>query len=227
MLQRRYALIVAGGSGSRMGASIPKQFLCLNGLPLLMHTLNAFYSILPKPEIYLALPQTEHSSWAKLCNEYSFQVPHTVIAGGDTRFHSVKNGLSAIQGDGLVAIHDGVRPLVSSLLLERCYSVAEQEGNAIPALRPVESIRFGDELNSRKENREQVWLVQTPQVFNLKQITECYKLEWQPHFTDDASVAEANGYRIRIVEGERDNIKITTPIDLTIANVILERGGKK
>ncbi len=221
MPQSRFALVVAGGSGSRMGSAIPKQFLCLSGLPVLMHTLNAFYSTPSKPAIYLVLPTAEHSYWKELCQKHSFTVPHTIVAGGETRFHSVKNGLAAIGGEGFVAIHDGVRPLITQNLIERCFETAERLGNAVPAVNPVESVRVGQLSESRKENRDLVWLAQTPQVFDLKLISECYAHDWQPDFTDDASVVEENGHKIILVEGERENIKITTPTDLLLAEGIL------
>jgi 2-C-methyl-D-erythritol 4-phosphate cytidylyltransferase len=219
-----HALIVAGGSGTRMGAETPKQFLPLCGLPILMHTLNVFNSLKPKPNILLVLPATEHLRWKELCAKYSFTVPHTLVTGGETRFHSVKNGLKALEGDGLVAIHDGVRPLVSKDLIEKCFSVAEEKGSAIPAIKPHESIRFGTQNQSRIESRDLCWLVQTPQVFYLNEIKSFYEFEYSPNFTDDASVAEAKGKDIFIVDGERENMKITTPLDMDIATALLNRG---
>ncbi|NHB68970.1 2-C-methyl-D-erythritol 4-phosphate cytidylyltransferase [Perlabentimonas gracilis] len=221
MPSSRYALIVAGGSGVRMGAEIPKQFLCVNGLPILMHTLKAFQHLTPCPSIFLVLPEREHSRWDNLCKQHSFTIPHTLVVGGDTRYQSVKNGLNSIKGDGLVAIHDGVRPLVSLALLDKCFNEALRYGNAIPAVRPVETVRMGGESNSKQVSRENCWLVQTPQVFNLSVIKRCYTSPYNPNFTDDASVAEHGGESIRIIEGERENIKITTPADIAIAEAIL------
>ncbi len=228
MRPNRHALIVAGGSGTRMGSETPKQFLPLKGLPILMHTISAFNSISVKPIITLVLPAHQVEVWELLCKQYSFKIPHCIVSGGDTRFQSVKNGLMSIDSEGLVAIHDGVRPLASYDLIERCYRVAESQGNAIPAIKPVESVRIGNAHQSRNENRDLMWLVQTPQVFNLAEIKECYSVKWSDVFTDDATVAEAYGINVNIVEGERENIKITTPMDLAIAETILglrlERG---
>ncbi|PKP39258.1 MAG: 2-C-methyl-D-erythritol 4-phosphate cytidylyltransferase [Bacteroidetes bacterium HGW-Bacteroidetes-15] len=222
MKLNRYAIIVAGGSGNRMGLSVPKQFLPLCGVPVLIHTLKVFSSLSQKPSIYLVLPISEHNAWKDLCKKHSFNVPHTLVAGGETRFHSVKNGLDSIEGDGLVAIHDGVRPLVTQELVEKCYLMAQNAGNAVPAVNPFESIRVGKVNHNRKENRDLIWLVQTPQVFSVSQAQEFYKVEWNQEYTDDSSVAEANGIIINLLEGSRDNIKITTPIDLKIAEAILE-----
>lgn len=218
----RYALVVAGGSGNRMGTSVPKQFLILNGVPVLMRTISVFNKLTPKPIIYLVLPIAEHNTWKELCAEHSFYIPHTLVAGGETRFHSVKNGLEAIDGEGLVAIHDGVRPLISQELVEKCYLVAQNTGNAVPAINPFESVRVGKAHHNRRENRSLVWLIQTPQVFSLFDAKEFYSTEWNPEFTDDSSVAEAKGIKINLVEGDIDNIKITTPIDFAFAECLLK-----
>ncbi len=221
MSSTRFAIIVAGGSGVRMGADIPKQFLPLNGLPILMHTLKVFHSLANTPIIYLVLPKSEHLRWQQLCQEHSFSISHSVVAGGDTRFQSVKNGLDSIDGSGLVAIHDGVRPLVTAELIEKCYTQAQAYGNAIPALQPVETIRLGSITQSKLIKRDECWLVQTPQVFDVETIKKCYKIHWKAIFTDDASVAEHGGVSIRMVEGEKQNIKITTPADIMVAQSIL------
>lgn len=223
MVDKRYALIVAGGSGVRMNLRTPKQFLLLNGLPVLMHTINVFNSLNPLPEIVLVLPMSEFDTWRSLCNEYNFRVPHALVAGGETRFHSVKNGLDTINGKGLVAIHDGVRPLVNIATIEKCFEVAMQKGNAIPAVLPHESIRIGTPENSNTMDRSKVWLVQTPQVFNAAAIKQYYQSSFQSSFTDDASVAEAAGERIFLVEGNRENIKITTRQDLIIAEELIRK----
>jgi 2-C-methyl-D-erythritol 4-phosphate cytidylyltransferase len=209
-----------------MGSAIPKQFIELNGLPILMHTINKFHSTSEIDQIVLVLPASEHERWNNLRQQYSFTIPHTLVAGGETRFHSVRNGLMAIEGDGLVAIHDGVRPLVSENLISRCFLAAQEKGNAIPAIKPVETVRVGSVFDSKKANREVCWLVQTPQVFNLNNIKGYYLKDWKPEYTDDASVAEANGLEIFLIEGERENIKITNPLDLTIASAILEHRQK-
>jgi 2-C-methyl-D-erythritol 4-phosphate cytidylyltransferase len=225
MNQNRHALIVAGGSGTRMGSEIPKQFIELLGKPIIMHTISAFYNSSPSPNIVLVLPQNEHLRWSELCKVHSFHVPHSLISGGETRFHSVKNGLASIEGDGLVAIHDGVRPLASKNLIEKCFVEALKNGNAIPAIKPHETIRLGTHTQSRVENRELCWLVQTPQVFKLAEIKSCYNTNYNSSFTDDASVAEWQGKEIFIVDGEKENIKITTPLDMIIATAIMGSGG--
>lgn len=227
MSLNRYALIVAGGTGNRMGADIPKQFLPLNGIPVLMHTIRVFFNLSSKPHIFLVLPIAEHNAWKTLCVEFNFDIPHTLVAGGEMRFHSVKNGLDAIDGEGLVAIHDGVRPLATEDLIERCYLVAQNTGNAVPAINPFESIRVGKPHHNRRENRDLVWLVQTPQVFLLNDAKNFYAHEWDSEFTDDSTVAEAFGIKINLVEGNRDNLKITTPIDLSLAECILKSRDQK
>jgi len=220
-LLNKYAIIVAGGSGTRMGESVPKQFLTINGLPILMYTIRTFSLVENLHSIITVLPQSEHLRWQQLCEQYSFNIKHTLINGGETRYHSVKNGLAAIHDNGLVAIHDGVRPLVSMNLINKCFDHATAQGNAIPAVKPVESIRLGLAADSKTGNRDECWLVQTPQVFTIEQIKPLYQNSWQPHFTDDASVAENYGIKISLVEGERQNIKITTPFDLTLAETLL------
>jgi len=219
-----YAVIVAGGSGSRMDAPVPKQFLLLEGKPILMRTLGVFASLACQPKLVLVLPPNAFEGWGSLCNEHQFSIPHTLVPGGETRFHSVQNGLKSIDGsNGMVAIHDGVRPLVSSKVLEQCYNHAIEFGNAVSAINAVETVRLGTLNSSQHYKREDVWLVQTPQVFYLKQIKEFYECEWDKSFTDDASVAEAAGATINLVEGDRENIKITVPTDIPLAEAILRR----
>jgi 2-C-methyl-D-erythritol 4-phosphate cytidylyltransferase len=224
MAAKRYALIVAGGSGVRMGADIPKQFLEIAGLPILMHTIEKFRGLTICPEIVLVLPQSQIEYWNELCQIHGFFVEHTIEHGGETRFHSVKNGLGLIRDtNSIVAIHDGVRPLVATDVIELCYQIAEQKGNAVPVVTPVESIRLKDGNVSYPYPRDKVLLVQTPQVFRNEVIKECYETPYQSLFTDDASVAEFNGISINLVEGNRENIKITTPIDLIFAEVLLSK----
>lgn len=222
MEKKWFAVIVAGGSGTRMGSELPKQFIELNGIPILMHTLKLFSSFLPQPEIVLVLPKSQFDVWGNLCKIHSFNLKYTLVAGGETRFHSVKNGLNAITKEGLVAIHDGVRPFVSTHTIKRCLQTAAKKGSAIPVVKPSESVRQGTLQSSQSLDRNAVWLVQTPQVFDLKTIKECYQAEWSELFTDDASVAENSGIKITLVEGNAENIKITTPHDLLIASAILK-----
>jgi 2-C-methyl-D-erythritol 4-phosphate cytidylyltransferase len=222
MSNNRYALIVAGGSGVRMGNQLPKQFLPLAGMTILMHTLTLFHRLNTMPSIYLVLPSQQFELWETLCLEHAFTLPHTLVEGGDTRFNSVQNGLNAMYGNGLVAIHDGVRPLVTPAVVEECYRVASEKGNAIPAIRPVETVRFGSPSSSLHMNRDEVWLVQTPQVFELNRIKKHYQCAWNEMFTDDASVAEANGDTINLVLGNPENIKITNPMDMALAEAIIK-----
>ena len=223
MESNNHILIVAGGSGTRMGADIPKQFILLRELPILMHTINAFQDLSFKTRIVLVLPESQIPAWKELCKQHNFSVDHSIVPGGETRFQSVKNGLFSIHVDGLVAIHDGVRPLVSKEVIENCFNSAAKFGNAIPVIKPVESVRLVDELDSYPFNREKVFLVQTPQVFNLSSIKQYYQTPWQPSFTDDASVAEFCGEKIHLVDGNRENIKITTPLDLSVAEIFLRK----
>jgi len=223
MISTRMVIIVAGGTGTRMGAEIPKQFLLLNGEPILMHTIRIFDKISPKLRVILVLPENQIDTWKGLCLHSQFNIQHEIVKGGKTRFESVKNGLALIENEGLVAIHDGVRPLVSIEVVENCFRAASQFGCAIPVIKPVESVRLSQDLDSYPVDRDSVYLVQTPQVFKASIIKRCYQTPWQPSFTDDASVAEFCGEKIHLVEGNRENIKITTPLDLLIAKVLLNQ----
>jgi len=219
---KKIALIVAGGSGIRMGYQLPKQFLEISGKPVLMHTLKVFERFGPTMEIILVLPQEHHNLWSGLCIEHGFTIHHRVVTGGQTRFQSVKNGLSVISGEGIVFIHDGVRPLVSEATLQRCLDTALQYGNAIPAVPVGESVRWSDGTSSHPIDRNNFFLVQTPQTFQISLIKNAYQQEESPDFTDDASVLEKTRETIRLVEGNRDNIKITWPADLTFAEILLK-----
>ena len=219
----RIVIVVAGGTGTRMGAEIPKQFLLLLGKPILMHTLKIFQRITSIQEIILVLPESQIAAWQVLCDKFHFSIKHTIIAGGETRFQSVLNGLGVVNNpEALVAIHDGVRPLVSVDTIERCFTEAEIYGNAVPAIKPVETIRYLDDNGSYPLDRERVMLIQTPQVFKASTIKRCYQTQWQPSFTDDASVAEFSGEKINLVEGNRENIKITTPQDILVAEALIK-----
>ncbi|RPH29423.1 MAG: 2-C-methyl-D-erythritol 4-phosphate cytidylyltransferase [Bacteroidales bacterium] len=222
MSAQRIAIVVAGGTGARMGTDIPKQFLLLQGEPILMHTLWVFKKISSIEEIILVLPQSQIEYWYELCKKHQFKVDHSVVEGGDTRFESVSNGLAKVNNpEALVAIHDGVRPFVSVDVIENCFNAAKHYGSAIPVIKPVESVRLLDGSSTRPFDREKVYLVQTPQVFRASIIKRCYKTAWQPSFTDDASVAEFLGEKIHLVEGNRENIKITTPLDMKIAEALI------
>ncbi|TAJ10123.1 2-C-methyl-D-erythritol 4-phosphate cytidylyltransferase [Marinilabiliaceae bacterium JC017] len=219
---KRYAVIVAGGSGTRMGADVPKQFLVVKNQPVLMHTIETFHRFDEQMELIVVLPQDQIAYWDQLCKTYHFSIQHRVIAGGETRFHSVKNGLSLVKEPALVGIHDGVRPLVSSETLQRCYHHAEALGNAIPVIDAFESVRHLGDKASKALDRSKIKLVQTPQVFHSDLLLRAYEVDFNEKFTDDASVVEASGHIIHLVAGNRENIKITTPLDLKIAELFLE-----
>jgi 2-C-methyl-D-erythritol 4-phosphate cytidylyltransferase len=223
MKTTRIAIIVAGGIGTRMGSGTPKQFLLLQDEPILMHTIRLFQSIPSISEIIVVLPEPHIAEWVDLCKKHLFTVKHSVVAGGETRFQSVSNGLAQVtDNNAMIAIHDGVRPLVSIDVIENCFTAAALYGNAIPAIKPVESVRIMDNSNSYPIDREKVILVQTPQVFKATIIKKCYQTHWQPSFTDDASVAEFSGEKIHLVDGNRENIKITTPQDIAIAEMLMQ-----
>jgi 2-C-methyl-D-erythritol 4-phosphate cytidylyltransferase len=217
----RYALIVAGGKGLRMGNEIPKQFLPLDGKPVLMHTLEAFAAI-PGLHIVLVLPSVQFDYWHKLSEAHAFAVEHTLVEGGETRFHSVKNGLDIIPDGALVAIHDGVRPLVSGEVIGKSFETATNRGNAVTAVRLKDSIREVTLLGNKNVNRNNYYLVQTPQTFMSTLIKRAYAKPDHFNFTDDASVLEESGHTIHLLEGSYSNIKITTPEDLLWAEALLK-----
>lgn len=221
MHSQEYALIVAGGKGTRIKSKLPKQFLELNGLPILIHTVNAFYRYDEKIVIILVLPEDDIETWRVLCKKHNFTRPLILQKGGDTRFQSVKNGLEKIEGDGLVAIHDGVRPLVSEDIIGASFRLAAVHQSAVAAVRLKESIRMTDQDNTKAMDRSRFRLIQTPQTFQVQLIKQAYKIKDDPSLTDDASVAERAGHTISLFEGSYDNIKITTPEDLIVAEALL------
>ncbi|MFA5329169.1 MAG: 2-C-methyl-D-erythritol 4-phosphate cytidylyltransferase [Prolixibacteraceae bacterium] len=223
---KKFVLIVAGGSGSRMGTDTPKQFLELCGKPLLMHTIQAFYDFNPDSEFILVLPKAQQEFWMDLCRQHTFSILHQVVSGGETRFHSVQNGLSRINSEGIVFIHDGVRPLVSQETLKRCEETARKSGNAIPVLAVTESLRKLEDDKSIAVDRSLFYSVQTPQTFLTGQIINSYCQSYDSEFTDDASVVEKAGYPIYMVEGNRENIKITSPADLIVAEALFGKALK-
>lgn len=220
----QYAIIVAGGKGERMGADVPKQFLELKGKPILMHTMEKFQKTIPEINIILALPENQFDFWKGLCVKYNFAVSYDLVAGGETRFHSVKNALALVNQEGVVAIHDGVRPLVSEKTIKTTISKAEELGNAIPVVDVVESLRqVSKQDNANKAVARNCYkLVQTPQCFKSEIILKAYQQEFDAAFTDDASVVEKIGESINLVEGNRENIKITNREDLVIAEALME-----
>lgn len=219
---KEYALIVAGGKGMRMGSELPKQFLPIGGKPVLMHTIETFYAYCQEIRIILVLPVSQQSYWAELCRKHCFSIPHIVADGGETRFHSVKNGLSFIDTPGLVGVHDGVRPFVSREVIARCYALAAGKQAVIPVVDVIETVRHLEGDKSVTVNRDEYKLVQTPQVFDAGLLKRAYEQPYTPHFTDDASVVEAFGVTVALTAGNRENIKITTPFDLKIAPALLD-----
>ncbi|MCL3779979.1 2-C-methyl-D-erythritol 4-phosphate cytidylyltransferase [Prolixibacteraceae bacterium JC049] len=217
----KIAIIVAGGRGSRMGAEMPKQFLKIKDRPILMHTIERFFFFDQSIKLTVVLPEKQISLWQELCKEFQFDIEHEVVAGGETRFHSVKNGLATITSEQLVLIHDGVRPLVSKETIARCCNEAEKSGAVVPAMPVNESLRKVKSDSNKAVDRSTYVNVQTPQVFKTKVITEAYNQEFKNWFTDDASVVEANGNSISITDGNRENIKLTHPGDLQIAELLL------
>jgi len=228
-----YAIIVASGKGTRMGSTTPKQFLPVAGLPIVMHTIRRFREYSPDIVIILVLPEDSDSYWQELCRQYNFSDPHLLTCtGGATRYHSVKNGLALVPAPDasastpdIVGVQDGVRPLVSVEVIRRCYDAARQGLAVVPAIPVVETIRHIIQLpdNSETVPRNDYKLAQTPQVFTVAMLKEAYKQPYRDLFTDDASVVEAMGEKITLVEGNRENVKITTPIDMAIANALLTK----
>lgn len=220
---KHYAIIVAGGSGTRFGSNIPKQFLPLCGRPVLMHTIERFL-LCPDTEVVVVLPELQQDYWRELCHQYEFSAPHSVVSGGDSRFQSVKNALLSLTltETDIVAVHDGVRPLVSTSLILNTYKTAEQCGAAIPATAVTDSVRqIGADGQSVALERASLRAVQTPQTFKAMELLRAYDVPFEPFFTDDASVYEHAGGKVTLVEGETTNIKITHPIDITIAEHII------
>ena len=247
-----YIIILAGGKGLRMGSDIPKQFLPIGGMPVLMHTLKRFREYSKELKIILVLPKQQQAYWQTLCEEYHFQEDYLIANGGETRFHSIKNGLQLIPDDaqGLVGVHDGVRPFPSVEVIRNCYETARREGSAIPVIPVVETIRhlegqsyvtsFHDfchdsakrastmalaapKVQSSTVPRDEYRLVQTPQVFDIQLHKKAYAQDYRDSFTDDASVVESMGHAVALVEGNRENIKITTPFDCIVAEGIINQ----
>lgn len=245
MENSEYAIIVAGGKGTRMGSDMPKQFLPVGGMPILMRTIRSFRTYSQDMRIILVLPKQQRAMWEELCEKYSFDEPVTVADGGETRFHSVRNGLACIPDDarGTVGIHDGVRPFVSGGTIRRTYEAARKKGAAVPVIPVVDTLRhlfkldapkimydidsqaafkLGGELHSETVQRDEYRIVQTPQAFDIQLLKKAYRQEYTEAFTDDASVAEHDGTEAVLVEGNEENIKITTPFDLAVAEAILK-----
>lgn len=220
---KKYVLIAAGGSGTRLRASLPKQFAGLAGKPLMMHTIQAFLNYAADIGLVVVLPELLTGQWKQLCRQYRFTSGHEVVAGGPTRFHSVKNGLRLIPDDALIAVHDAVRPLVSLDTIARVFYHAGKFGNAIPVIMPNDSVRTVDGAVSYSLNRSSVRMVQTPQCFAGGLLKKSFNRNYHESFTDEASVFEADGQRLYFVEGNRENIKVTHPADLIYAEALLAK----
>ncbi|MDL2289879.1 2-C-methyl-D-erythritol 4-phosphate cytidylyltransferase [Paludibacteraceae bacterium OttesenSCG-928-F17] len=218
---KKTVIIVAGGQGSRMNSDIPKQFIEIKGQPVLMHTIERFSAYDNDISIILVLPENQIDYWEKLCKGKDFSIPHQITKGGETRFHSVKNGLILAENTDLIAVHDGVRPFVSIETIARCFDVAEKQQAVIPVVDSVDSLRKVTGSGNEACNRSQYKLVQTPQIFNAELLQKAYEQEYDAVFTDDASVVEKLGYSIHLVEGNRENIKITTAFDLKLAECLI------
>lgn len=219
---KRSTIIVAGGSGKRMGAAVPKQFLLLAGKPILCHTMEAFHRFDPAMQLIVVLPKEQIAGWRTLCTGHGFTIEHVVVSGGEERFHSVWEGLKEVQHDGLVAVHDGVRPLVSVDLIERCFAAAEANGAAIPVVPVSSSVRELVGEGSRALDRSRLRVVQTPQCFRVELLCKAFELPYDPAFTDEATLVERIGLAVHLVDGEDYNIKVTTPTDLILANALLD-----
>lgn len=225
-----YVIIVAGGKGLRMGSDIPKQFLPIGGKPVLMRTIERFREYAKDLQIILVLPEAQQDYWQGLCNEYHFEVEYQLANGGQTRFHSVQNGLVLVPDDaqGVVGVHDGVRPFPSIDVIRRCYDTARTAKAVIPVIPVVETVRHLTECPTLCEAasvtvpRDEYRLVQTPQTFDIQLLKAANRQPYNDGFTDDASVVESYGHTITLVEGNRENIKITTPYDIVVAEAIIQ-----
>ena len=221
----RYAIIVAGGKGLRMGGELPKQFIPVEGRPVLMRTLDAFHACDASIQLILVLPHDHQAYWHELCAQYQFAVPHRIADGGATRFHSVQSGLTLVDApEALVAVHDGVRPFVSPEVIRRCYAEAEAHGAVVPVIPVVETVRQLVGEGSKTVARDAYRLVQTPQTFRATLLRRAYEQPYCDAFTDDASVVEALGSAVSLVDGNRENIKLTTPFDLIVAKALVDSG---
>lgn len=220
-----YVIIVAGGKGLRMGSDIPKQFLPIGGKPVLMRTLERFREYSPTLQIILVLPKSQQDYWKELCQKHNFTVAYQLADGGETRFHSVQHGLALIPDDaeGVVGVHDGVRPFPSIDVIKNCYEMARAKKAVIPVIPVVETVRHLEGESSVTVPRGDYRLVQTPQTFDIQLLKAANRQPYNEGFTDDASVVEAFGYDVTLVEGNRENIKITTPFDMTIAEALLQQ----
>ncbi len=219
---KKYAVIVAGGKGVRMGSAVPKQFLPLNGQPILYHTIKAFIDAYADIHLVLVLPADQLSYAQMVLQSFPERIDITIVEGGETRYHSVQNGLKMVEENSIVFVHDGVRPLVTPELVRRCYEQAVEKGSAIPAIAVADSMRIIEDDESRPIDREMMRIIQTPQTFRSEIILPAFEQEYQASFTDEATVVEANGGIVFLAEGEKGNIKVTTPEDMIVAEALLK-----
>jgi 2-C-methyl-D-erythritol 4-phosphate cytidylyltransferase len=224
---KKIALIVAGGNGTRMKNDIPKQFLFLKNKPVLYYSVKAFLDTYDDIEIILVLPEEHIGKGQEIIDAYFDASKIKITAGGRTRFHSVKNGLSLVKDEAIIFVHDGVRCLLPKNLIQRCYDAALELGNAIPSVGCSDSVRMLTNNGNKIIDRKKIKLVQTPQTFHSKILLPAYGIDYKDQFTDEATVVEAFGLKINLIEGESDNIKITTPQDLILADLILENQTNK
>lgn len=220
-IMKRTTIITAGGIGKRMQSDLPKQFLLLDEKPILAHCLQRFHDFDQTMQLIVSLPKEWKSYWQHWCEENGFTIKHELVEGGEERYHSIKNALSVANGD-VIAIHDGVRPLLSLRIIRDSFQIASESGTAIPVLALKESVRYVDKLESKALNRKKYFIVQTPQVFQKEIITKAYEIPFHDQITDDASLVEETGVKLSLFEGDEQNIKITTPLDLKIASLVLE-----
>jgi len=219
---KKYAIIVAGGSGTRMGTDIPKQFLKIKEKPVLMHSINRFFHFDPNINFIVVLPENQIAFWQELCAEHHFNIPHQIVKGGTERFYSVKNGLQLVEKEALVAIHDAVRPLVNHQTIKEAFDAALEFGSGIPAIPMNDSIRQFEGEDNFAVNRSNYRIIQTPQCFSSTLLLEAFNQNYKSEFTDDASVLEAHGAKVTITAGNVENIKITTPKDLILAEALID-----
>ena len=219
-----YIIIVAGGKGLRMGGDLPKQFMPLHGKPVLMHTIERFRAYSDELKIILVLPHEQQDYWRQICQKHNFTVEHTVVDGGQTRFHSSQNGVAAVPDDatGVIGIHDGVRPFVSEETIARCFEAARQFGAALPVLPVTDTLRRVTDDGGYNVQRNNYRTVQTPQTFDAQLLKQAFKQPYSDNFTDDASVVEALEHKVTMVDGNRENIKLTTPFDLVVAEALIK-----
>lgn len=219
----KYVIIVAGGSGTRMKSDVPKQFMLLAGKPVLVHTITRFKEAIPEIKVVLVLPEKLNAEWNSICKKYQLNVSQQIVDGGETRFHSVKNGLAVVPEGCVVGVHDAARPLVSVRTIRAAFEAAEKNGNASPAVPLTESIRMVNETGNKAVDRKSINSIQTPQCFHSSLLKKAFLQNYSELFTDDASVLEAMGEKINLIEGNPENIKITGPQDMLIAEALLKK----